>query len=86
MSRKVVMVSQDDEVAAQNLSRVFSPTMIDGLLEEAQLSGTPLDGPDGLLNRMAKAVLERALTEEMSDHLGYESGDPDGAGTGNSRN
>jgi putative transposase len=86
VSRKVVMVPQDDEVAAQNLSRVFSPTMIDSLLEEAQLSGTPLDGPDGLLNRMAKAVLERALTEEMTDHLGYESGDPDGAGTGNSRN
>lgn len=80
------MVPQDNEIAAQNLSRVFSPTMIDSLLEEAQLSGTPLDGPDGLLNKMAKAVLERALTEEMTDHLGYESGDPDGAGTGNSRN
>jgi len=86
VSRNVFMVPQDDEVAAQNLSRVFSPTMIDSLLEEAQLSGTPLDGPDGLLNKMAKAVLERALTEEMTDHLGYESGDPDGAGTGNSRN
>jgi putative transposase len=60
--------------------------MIDALLEDAQSSGTPLDGPDGLLNRMAKAVLERALTEEMTDHLGYASGDPDGAGTGNSRN
>jgi putative transposase len=80
------MVPQDDEVAAQNLSRVFSPTMIDSLLDDAQRSGTPLDGPEGLLNRMAKAVLERALTEEMTDHLGYESGDPDGTGTGNSRN
>jgi putative transposase len=80
------MVPQDDEVAAQRLSQVFSPTMIDALLDDAQASGTLLDGPDGLLNRIAKAVLERALTEEMTDHLGYESGDPLGAGTGNSRN
>jgi putative transposase len=80
------MVPEDDEVAGQRLSEVFSPTMIDALLADAQGSGTPLDGPEGLLNRMAKAVLERALTEEMTDHLGYASGDPDGAGTGNSRN
>ena len=86
MARKIVMVPQDDEVAAQKLSQVFSPAMIDALLDDAQRSGTPLDGPEGLLNRMAKAVLERALTEEMTDHLGYESGDPDGSGSGNSRN
>ena len=60
--------------------------MIDSLLAEAKASGSPLEGPEGLLNRMTKAVLERALSEEMTDHLGYESGDPDGAGTGNSRN
>jgi putative transposase len=35
---------------------------------------------------MTKAVLERALEVEMTDHLGYESGDPAGRGTGNSRN
>ena len=60
--------------------------MIDSLLAEVKASGSPLEGPEGLLNRMTKAVLERALSEEMTDHLGYESGDPDGAGTGNSRN
>jgi putative transposase len=60
--------------------------MIDALLREAKESGTPLDGVDGLLNRMTQAVLERALTAEMTDHLRYEKGDPAGAGTGNSRN
>lgn len=35
---------------------------------------------------MTKAVLERALETEIRDHLGYESGDPSGAGSGNSRN
>ena len=39
-----------------------------------------------MLNRMTKAVLERALQVEMTDHLGYEVGDPAGHGTGNSRN
>lgn len=35
---------------------------------------------------MTKAVLERALQAEMTDHLGYDVGDPAGHGTGNSRN
>lgn len=81
-----VVRGDDDEVAARRLSEMFSPTMIDALLADAQDSGTPLDGADGLLNRMTKAVLERALVAELTDHLGYESGDPAGAGTGNSRN
>jgi putative transposase len=80
------MIPEDDVVAARRVSEVFSPTMIDALLDDAQSSGTPLDGPEGLLNRLTKAVLERALGEEMTDHLGYESGDRDGGGTGNSRN
>jgi putative transposase len=45
-----------------------------------------LDGPDGLFNRMTKAVLERSLQVEMADHLGYEKGDRAGQGSGNSRN
>jgi len=45
-----------------------------------------LDGPDGLFNRMTKAVLARALQVEMNGHRGYEKGDPDGRGSGNSRN
>jgi putative transposase len=35
---------------------------------------------------MTKAVLERALVEELTEHLGYEQGDPAGVGSGNSRN
>jgi len=31
-------------------------------------------------------VLERALAEEMTEHLGYEKHDPAGRGSGNSRN
>jgi putative transposase len=45
-----------------------------------------LVGQDGLLRQMTKAVLERSLAVELSDHLGYEPGDPAGVGTGNNRN
>jgi putative transposase len=31
-------------------------------------------------------LIERALGAELTEHLGYEKGDPDGRGSGNSRN
>ena len=34
---------------------------------------------------MTKAVLERALAEEMTGHLGYDKHDPAGRGSGNNR-
>jgi transposase-like protein len=34
----------------------------------------------------AGALIERALGAELSDHLGYERGDPAGRGSGNSHN
>jgi Transposase, Mutator family len=43
-------------------------------------------GPDGLLSQVTKAVLERALAEEMTGHLGYDKHDPAGRGSGNNRN
>lgn len=45
-----------------------------------------LTGPGGLLKRLTGALVERALETEMTEHLGYEAHDPDGRGTGNSRN
>jgi putative transposase len=71
---------------SRRLAEVFDSSVIDALLAGAQATGTPLDGVDGLLNRMNKAVIERALAAEMTAELGYERGDPAGAGSGNSRN
>ena len=45
-----------------------------------------LTGPDGLLKQLTGALVERALSAELTDHLGYEPGAVEGAGTGNSRN
>jgi transposase-like protein len=60
--------------------------LADQLLAKAQAGGVELLGPDGLLSQVTKAVLERALAEEMTEHLGYEKHDPAGRGSGNSRN
>src|SRR5262247_3844086 len=60
--------------------------LADELLARAQAQGAELLGPDGLLSQVTKAVLERALAEEMTAHLGYDKHDPAGRGSGNSRN
>jgi putative transposase len=74
------------EDAAAKLAQLLPPAAVDALLADAEASGVPIDGPDGLLSQMTKAVLERALDVEIADHLGYEHGDPAGHGSGNSRN
>jgi putative transposase len=56
------------------------------LVRMAKEQGLSLTGPDGLLKQFTKTVLETALGEEMTEHLGYEKHDPGGAGTGNIRN
>ena len=65
---------------------VVDEQLADELLGKAQERGVELLGPDGLLSQVTKAVLERALAEEMTGHLGYEKHDPAGRGSGNSRN
>lgn len=60
--------------------------LADQLLAKAEAEGVELLGPDGLLSQVTKAVLERALGEELTEHLGYERHDPGGRGSGNSRN
>ena len=56
------------------------------LVRLAKEQGLSLTGPEGLLKQLTKTVLETALNEEMTEHLGYEKHDPAGAGTGNIRN
>ena len=56
------------------------------LVRLAREKGLSLTGPDGLLKQLTKTVIESALAEEMTEHLGYEKHDPAGAGTGNIRN
>jgi putative transposase len=43
-------------------------------------------GENGLLKQLTKAILERAMQAEMTEHLGYDKHDPVGYNSGNSRN
>ena len=56
------------------------------LLAQAKEQGVELVGPGGLLNQLTGSVLETALEEEMTEHLGYDKHDAAGRGSGNSRN
>ena len=47
-------------------------TLIDQLLKGYKRP-EEIIGENGLLKQLTKAVLERALEAEMSEHLGYES-------------
>ncbi len=49
-------------------------------------AGESLTGHAGLLKGMLKASLERGLEAELTDHVGYDRGDPDAAQFSNSRN
>ena len=56
------------------------------LVDQARAAGLQLTGEGGLLQQLTKRVLESALEGEITDHLGYDKGDPAGKNGGNSRN
>lgn len=60
--------------------------LVGQLVEQARAAGLQLTGEGGLLSQLTKRVLEAALEGEITDHLGYDKGDPAGKNGGNSRN
>lgn len=56
------------------------------LVKAARARGEDLTGPDGLLKVLTKDVLEIALEEEMTEHLGYDKHAAEGRNNANSRN
>lgn len=56
------------------------------LIDQARAQGVSLVGPGGLLSQVTRTVLQTGLEAEMTEHLGYEKGDPRGRGRGNHRN
>jgi transposase-like protein len=56
------------------------------LVRQARARGVALTGPQGLVKALTKTVIETALDEEMSEHLGYDKHETAGRNLGNSRN
>lgn len=55
------------------------------LVRTARVRGVALTGPDGMLKALTKTVIETALDEEMSEHLGYDKHEVAGRNGGYSR-
>jgi transposase-like protein len=78
MSRRIEKTAPD----SGNAERAAIREMV----KSAKDRGLDITGPDGLLKLLTKTVLETALEEEMTGHLGYEVNDPEGRNGKNSRN
>jgi transposase-like protein len=63
----------------------ITPELLDQLLANYE-KPEDLTGDGGLFKQLKKALIERALGAELTEHLGYEKGDLAGRGKGNSRN
>jgi putative transposase len=50
------------------------------LVRQAKEQGLSLTGPDGLLKQLTKTVLETALNEELTEHLGHDKHAPSTGG------
>lgn len=68
------------------LRSVLDDQALDQLVAGLRSEGMRLTGPGGFLTEMLKAVLERGLAAELTEHLGYDKHDATGRGSGNSRN
>jgi putative transposase len=63
----------------------IKPELIEELLKGYE-KPEDIIGENGLLKRLTKSLLERALNAELTHHLGYEKHDVAGHNSGNSRN
>ena len=74
-------IQHDPQVAS-----AVPDAVIDQVMAGVDSGGLQLLGPDGVLAELTKRLLDRAMDEELTDHLGYERGDAGGRGSGNNRN
>ena len=72
--------------ARRVVDEMVAAGLLDRLMAGVDDGGLRLTGEGGFLPEMIKTVLEAGLAAELSDHLGYDKGDPAGRGSGNSRN
>ena len=66
--------------ARQTINEMLDAGLLDELMDRVDAGELTLTGEGGFLPEMVKAVLERRLAAELTEHLGYEKGDPAGRG------
>ena len=81
-----VTATSNPPSARQAINYMLDAGLLDDLMNRVDAGELTLTGEGGFLPEMIKAVLERGLQAELTEHLGYEKGDPAGRGSPNSRN
>jgi putative transposase len=80
-------VTTDEPMSgADAMKALQSAGVLDDVLAKIDAGQLQLTGEGGFLPEMVKAVLERGLAAELTDHLGYEKGDLIGRELPNARN
>lgn len=75
---------EPDREAVDRLAGLLPREELERALEG--LAPDEITGPGGFLTQLAGRVIETALTGELTEHLGYPSGQAPPGGTGNHRN
>ena len=81
-------MTDDNKRSAERaaVEQLVDAGLLDELMGRVDAGDLQLTGEGGFLPEMIKAVLERGLAAELTDHVGYDKGDPAGRGSPNSRN
>ena len=77
-------LSEEHELPEEVNERLLDRLL--GALLRGKRSEREILGRDGLLGELTGRLVERALSEELSEHLGYPAGHAPPGGAGNSRN
>ena len=85
------MTATDDDNRASAggrdvVDQLRSAGALDGLFEQIDSGQVNMTGTDGLLPALVKEALERGLAAELTEHLGYDRGEPTSQARGNARN
>ncbi len=81
-----VKKSQSGRSSSEQFEELMSSGALDEMFAQIDAGQLQLTGKDGFVQNLIKAALERGLKAELTDHLGYEKGDPEAGLYPNSRN
>src|SRR5512142_87027 len=76
-------------VEREELPEELRERLLDGMIDEliaGKRTEREILGRDGVLGEITRRMVERALSEELAEHLGYPAGQAPPGGVGNSRN
>ncbi len=79
------MATKDNDMSFVSPALIDDATL-DQLMAQIDAKGLRLLGPDPVLTQLTSAIMNRAMQAELTNHMGYEPGDPAGGGSGNNRN